>query len=245
MPDFHPVLLAAGGKSPMGGGFAFVVPNGTVLGDLSELATLPIATTFRTNAEYRLRKLLESHRLPELNIIHRSIDDSIESLRQGRLSATMMWEPYLSLVQHERIGNTVFQSELGSGLMAGVAVDERWALAHEDLTVAYVKAHLLAGRLFREEPHRAASAVSKETGLPVEALVRSISKVRWDAALYRNDLKLLNHVDPAFYLGHNVPPSDIQVPYSIKYLRIAAQELMLPVPPPAPLEGEWQRSILY
>ncbi|MEF3304440.1 helix-turn-helix domain-containing protein [Paenibacillus sp. GYB003] len=245
MPDFHPVLLAAGGKSPRGGGFAFVVPNGTVLNDLSELATLPIATTFRTNAEYRLRKLLESHRLPELNIIHRSIDDSIESLRQGRLNATMMWEPYLSLVRHEGIGIAVFQRELASGLLAGVAADERWVLAHEDVTVAYMKAHLLAGRLFREEPYRAAPAIAKETEWPVEAVIRSISNVRWDAALYRNDLKLLNHVDPAFYLGYNASPSDIRVPYSVKYLRIAAQELKLPVPPPAPLEGEWHGAICY
>lgn len=246
LPDFRPVLLAAGGKSADGNGFRLVVPSDLKLHHIAELATLPIATTFRTNAEYRLRKMLESHSLPELNIVHRSIEDSLESLRQGRLSASIMWEPFLSLVLHQGIGNSVFDQELGLGFMTGVAADERWALAHEDLTVAYLKAHLLASRLIREQPNRAVQVFAKETGFPTEVIRRSISNIRWDAALYQHDMKLLNNFDPSTYLGQVVPTkTKLEIRYNTKYLRIAAQELKLPVLPQAPIDGAWQKDIYY
>lgn len=246
LPDFHPVLLCAGGKSADGNGFRLVVPTDLTLGSIAELATLPIATTFRTNAEYRLRKMLESHNLSELNIIHRTIEDSMESLRRGRLSASIMWEPFLSLVHHQEIGKSIFNHELGLGFMTGVAADERWALAHEDLTVAYLKAHLLASRLIRDQPDRAVKVFAKETGFPTDVILRSISNIRWDAALYQHDLKLLNDFDPTTYLGQIAPPkTKIEIRYNTKYLRIAAQELLLPVPPQTPINGAWQREIHY
>lgn len=244
MPDFHPVLLAGAGKSPPGSGFAFVVPRGVVLEHPSELATLPLATTTRTNSEYRLRKMLESYQLPELNIVHRTIEDSLESLRQGRLGATVMWEPYLSIARYERIGEPIFERELGSAFFAGVAAEKRWIRDHEDITVAYLKAHLHASRLFREQPQLAAPAVCKETGLPLEAVLRSIANIRWDAALYKKDLKLIEHVDPVFPQSNHLTAAETDIAYSIHYLRIAAQELKLPVPPAAPIEGDWQRHML-
>jgi NitT/TauT family transport system substrate-binding protein len=246
LPDFRPLLLAAGGKSTDGNGFGMVVPCDLSLRSIAELATIPIATTFRTNAEYRLRKMLESHHLPELNLIHRSVEESIESLRQGRLSASIMWEPYLSLVQDQQIGKSVFNQELGLGYMAGVAADESWTLANEDLTVAYLKAHLLANRLIREQPHRAAKVLAKETGFASDVVTRSISKIRWDAALYKSDLNMINHFDPAKYFGIAASPNtQSEIKYNTKYLRIAAQELKLPVPPLALIEGHWQREIFY
>ncbi|MEK8132525.1 helix-turn-helix domain-containing protein [Paenibacillus filicis] len=244
LPGFHPVLLAAAGKSSDGDGFGLVVPADLTLSSVSELATLPIATTFRTNADYRLKKLLESHSLPELNIIHRSIEESMESLRQGRLSASIMWEPFLSLVQHQKIGKSVFNRELGLGFIASVAADEHWVREHEDLTIAYLKAHLRAGKLIREQPARAAEVCSRETELPLDVTSRSISRIRWDAALYTRDLELLNGFDPAKSFSQAMLPHP-EIPYTTKYLRIAAQELRLPVLPKAPIDGPWHRDIYY
>jgi NitT/TauT family transport system substrate-binding protein len=246
LPDFRPVLLAAGGKSANGSGFGLVVPAGLTLRHIAELATLPIATTFRTNAEYRLRKMLEAHDLPELNILHRSIEDSVESLRQGRLSASIMWEPFLSLVHHQQIGKSIFNEELDLGFMAGVAADERWVQAHEDLTIAYLKAHLLAGRLIREQPNRAAEVLARETGFPSNVIGRAVSKIRWDAALYLNDLKRLNDFNPGGAAGQAAPPGEkTEIRYDTRYLRIAVQELKLPPLPPLPLEGAWRKEIHY
>ncbi|WP_240417112.1 helix-turn-helix domain-containing protein [Paenibacillus periandrae] len=246
LPDYRPILLAAGGKSAKGDGFGMVIPTDLTLQSIGDLATLPIATTFRTNAEYRLRKMLESHHMTDLNIIHRSIEESMESLRQGRLSASIMWEPFLSLAHHQQIGKSIFNQELGLGFIANVVADERWALDHEDLVVAYLKAHVQANRLIREQPHQAAKAFALETGFPLEVVSRSISKIRWDAALYDNDLKMLNYFDPSKYFGPATPPLvSSEIRYNIKYLRIAAQELKLPNLPAAPIDGAWQRDIQY
>ncbi|MFD0678562.1 MULTISPECIES: helix-turn-helix domain-containing protein [unclassified Paenibacillus] len=246
LPDFRPILLAAAGKSTNGDGFGMVVPTDLTLGSISELATLPIATTFRTNAEYRLRKMLESHNMPELNIIHRSIEESMESLRQGRLSASIMWEPFLSLVHHQKIGKSIFNQELGLGFMAGIVADERWVLAHEDLAVAYLKANLLANRLIRDQPNRVAKIFSVETGFALEVTSLSISKIRWDAALYYKDLKMLNYFEPAQHLGQISPSKEqMEIRFNTRYLRIAAQELKLPALPLTPLDGAWQKELYY
>ncbi|XID90919.1 helix-turn-helix domain-containing protein [Paenibacillaceae bacterium WGS1546] len=246
LPDFRPILLAAGGKSTNGDGFGLVVPPTWTFHSLSELATLPIATTFRTNAEYRLRKLLEKHSLPELNIIHRSIEESITSLRQGRLSASIMWEPFLSLVQHRKLGKPIFHKELGLGFLAGVVADGGWAQEHEDLAIAYMKAHLLASRMIREQPLRAAKAVAKEIGFPAEVTSLALSRIRWDAALYENDLKVFDYFGPSDVRdGAASPLIDTKIQYNIRYLRIAAQELKLPALPPSPIAGSWQEEIHY
>jgi NitT/TauT family transport system substrate-binding protein len=246
LPDFNPVLLAAGGKSAMGQGFGLVVPINAQIDSLAELATLPIATTFRTNADYRLKKLLSSNQLPELNIVHRSIEDSLESLQKGRLYATMMWEPYLSLVKQQKIGKVLFGRELGFGFMAGVVADERWAQNHEDLTVAYLKSHLLANRWIREQPLKAAAKFAEATGLPVEAIRMSLSGIRWDAALYQCDLDVFKPFVSHTGLGHAVlAETEMEPVYNTRYLRIAAQALKLPVPPSTPIDGPWQQEIYY
>lgn len=184
-----------------------------------------------------------AHDLPEPNIIHRSIEDSVESLRQGRLSASIMWEPFLSLVHHQQIGKSIFNEELDLGFMAGVAADERWVQAHEDLTIAYLKAHLLAGRLIREQPNRAAEVLARETGFPSNVIGRAVSKIRWDSALYLNDLKRLNDFNPGGAAGQAAPPGEkSEIRYDTRYLRIAAQELKLP---PLPPEGAWRKEIHY
>ncbi|SDI06566.1 helix-turn-helix domain-containing protein [Paenibacillus naphthalenovorans] len=246
LPDFRPVLLAAGGKSEDGKGFGMVVPTYLTLQSISELAALPIATTFRTNAEYRLRKMLEAHSMHEWKIIHRSIEDSIESLRQGRISASIMWEPFLSLVHHQNIGKSIFNYELGLGFRAFVVADERWSLDHEDLTIAYLKAHLHAHRLIREQPNKAVQIFAAETGFPSDVIRLSISKIRWDAALYQHDLNMMNYFDPTAHLGQNTSPeSQMEISYNIRYLSIAAQELQLPALPLSPMKGAWQKEVLY
>ncbi|UKS26069.1 helix-turn-helix domain-containing protein [Paenibacillus sp. HWE-109] len=236
LPDFRPILLAAGGKSAEGNGFGMVVPTSLNLKNISELATLPIATTFRTNAEFRLKKMLESYHMTELNIIHRSIEESMQSLHQGKLSASIMWEPFLSLAHHQRVGKSIFDKELGLGFMASVVADEGWAHAHEDLVVAYLKAHLLANRLMREQPNKAAKFFSLETGFPEEVIHRSISQIRWDAALYQSDLTRLSYFDST---------RQTDIAYNIAYLRIAAQELKLPTLPVHPIAGAWQQDHYY
>ncbi|MGF7033632.1 NitT/TauT family transport system substrate-binding protein [Paenibacillus mucilaginosus] len=247
LPKFSPVLLAFDGKAERGRGISVAVPRQARLRDLSDLAERTIATVPHSSAGHRLTGLLTSLGTPARQVIHQEMPESLRSIASERVGASVMWEPYPSLLDYYGQGRLLFSEGLGDDYLTGLAADQAWVRAHEDLTVAYLKAHLRAHAFLRSEPLKAAKLVARAADIPVKVAGQVLSRVRWDAAVYTRDLETLQ----GFLDGTPLPapglPLDLHQPgpaYRGEYLQAAARQLRLPAIGDGPALGDWSKRVL-
>jgi NitT/TauT family transport system substrate-binding protein len=192
LPSFKSELLAFDGKTRYGQGIALILPKGRSLEELSQLYDLTISTVVNSSAWVRLEQLLGIIGNRNTTVIHQEMNESMNNILRRRIGASVMWEPYLSLVNFYKIGEIVFSEGLGDDYLTGIVADGNWLHQHASIVVAYLKAHLRAHKIIINEPETAAKIVSRHTGFPIEIVIRIFSRVRWDTALDRQDLQTLN-----------------------------------------------------
>ncbi|PYI54534.1 helix-turn-helix domain-containing protein [Paenibacillus flagellatus] len=235
LPAFRAVLLASDGKAADGKGFAIVVPPGLSVDYPSGLAELPISTTSRSNAEYRIQSMLAAIGIENARLLYEPVERAMERLAERSRIAAVLWEPYISIADYYRIGVPIGEWR-GSGFTTGVVADESWARSNGDLVEAYLRAHLKAHRMLRSEPSTAARLLAEETGHPVDAVRRAIANVRWDAALYEADLQAFGRIDPHSPRGGARPTGGAPaLRVDLRYLQEAVRRLRLPDIPAHPL----------
>lgn len=236
LPGFNPVLLAFDGKSFRGKGISIVVPNGTSLREPSELAGRDISTVMNSSAARRVSSLLSALGERNAKMVHNDMNGIWTNMNRMAAGVSAMWEPYLSLVKYQETGTVIFEEGLGEDYLTGVVAEEEWSQRHEGAVVAYLKAHLRAHRMIREEPLKAAKIISSRTGFPRPVVASILMQVRWDASVYGRDLETLQRMEEA-------EPSAIA--YRGHYLENAARRLMLPRLTADPIAGDWALQPLY
>lgn len=246
LPAFRPMLLAFDGKTLSGQGLSFVVRNGLNIRHASQIANLTISTVAQSSAGGRLSKLLHSLGIQDTRIVHKELDDSMTSIASRKIECSFIGEPYLSLIQHHGLGKVLFQEGIGEDLLTGIVVEENWANNHHAIAIAYLKAHIRVHELVRKDPIRVAGLISRINGMPAEVAASVISKVRWDSAFYRKDLKTLSKLNPDYdrSLGNSFV-LDSGIKYSSEYLHQAIKALKLPLPSEGMLEGDWDQDQIY
>ncbi|QQE78240.1 helix-turn-helix domain-containing protein [Alicyclobacillus sp. SO9] len=242
LPKFRPILIAFDGKSKGGKGISLVTEIQSKLMKPNEIIKASVATVPNTSAGYRLNKLLLSMKLPEVNVLHQEMHASMRNLIRGQVQASMMWEPYLSLMTFNQHGRVLFDDGLGDDYLTSVVADENWCRRHEAHVVAYLRAHLKAHRIIREMPQRAAQVIAKATRLPLAIALSVLQRVRWDASIYERDIATLNGLCET---GLNCMSSDIHTFVKGEYVQYAARRLSLPAPSDFPVSGDWSREVLY
>ncbi|GBF74724.1 hypothetical protein PA598K_03086 [Paenibacillus sp. 598K] len=247
LPAFRPVLLAFDGKSAPGEGLSLVVRNDIRIHHASQLADFAVSAVAQSSAGGRLPALLRRLGIAQqAEVLHRELDDSMSALHQRRLGASLLGEPYISLMKHYGTGRVMFQEEIEEDYVTGVIADESWAEHHPGAVIAYLRAHLRVHHFIRSDPAKAAAIVSRIREIPSEVAARVMAAIRWDAAIYKKDMQTLERLHPEE--GH---PSEALfshpggIPCRPEFLYRAMESLKLPVPGDGPIQGEWMRHELY
>ncbi|HTG70474.1 MAG TPA: helix-turn-helix domain-containing protein [Candidatus Udaeobacter sp.] len=242
LPSFQSVLLAFDGKTPNGKGISVVVHPSSSIESLSDLSNATISTVAHSSAGYRLHQLLSSLGHYEAPIIHRDMGDCLDGIRERRVGASVMWEPYLSLLKESGSGKILHEEGLGTDYLTGVVADERWARDNETIVIAYLKAHLRAHHMIRNEFDKVVTIIHLATGFSIPVIHRVLSGVRWDAAIYARDLQTLEHLESP---GSASFTDDKGISIRMNYLQSAFEQLRLPLLPDAPIKGAWSSEFVY
>ncbi len=240
LPSFRAALLAFDGKSVGGKGISVVVPPSGPIRSLNDLAEATLSSVAHSSAGCRLHQLIDRLGGRPAATVHRDMSDCAAAIRERRVGASVMWEPYLSVLRDSGFGKILLEDGLGADYLTGVVADDRWAADHEPVVIAYLKAHLRAHRMIRREFDTAVSAIHLATGFSAGTVERILSRVRWDAAVYARDLDTLGQLhSPDAYTDAR------GVRLRLHYLQSALDQLRLPPLPDEPLQGEWSPEITY
>jgi len=246
LPDFDAVLLAFDGKSEAGRGISIAVSDKSRIRGMDDLGSATITTVPHSSADYRLNRLLGPSAAGAARIEHRTMKESWDGILGRSVQASAMWEPYPSLIRYFGAGSILFESGIGDDYLTGVVASGQWASRHEEIVVAYLKAHLRAHRFMREEPTAAARMIATATGFPLPVTAGIISRVRWDAAIYTKDIETLERLfglqPPLPSVGRSGVGGIVIAP---EYLDSAARSLSLPAFRPELRDGEWSSQFRY
>ncbi|MCZ8521657.1 MULTISPECIES: helix-turn-helix domain-containing protein [Paenibacillus] len=247
LPRFNSVLLALDGKAARGRGIALAVPRSFSLRSLSDLAAHTVATVPHSSADHRLQTLLAPLGTRQPQVIHQQMPENLRSIACESVGASVMWEPYPSLLDYSGQGRLLFAEGLGGDYLTGLAADQTWVTGHEDIVIAYLKAHLRAHALLREQPGKMAKLVAREASLPLAVASQVLSRVRWDAAVYTRDLETLQGIMGSASCAYEPPGSGLSgrtLMYRGEYLQEAARRLRYPAVGESAVIGDWSERIL-
>ncbi|RXZ83666.1 helix-turn-helix domain-containing protein [Paenibacillaceae bacterium] len=242
LPRFQPQVLAFDGKTSGNGGISLVVPANSAARHATDLSSLTISTVGGSSASYRLDEWTHAFRDAPDPIVHRRMGDCLNGIVAGNVGASVLWEPYLSWVQHIGAGVAIHSEESGSDYLTGLMADGNWIRGNEDVVTAYLKAHLRAHQFIRNQPLEAAELVHQASGFPLTIVSKVLSKIRWDASVYSKDLQTLGCFDAPAASDSPIAPKGggaSRLTLNKQYLQEAAEALKLPVLPDFPLPGDW------
>ncbi|MDT8860766.1 helix-turn-helix domain-containing protein [Alkalihalobacillus sp. MEB130] len=244
LPNFNPVLLAFDGKTPQSEGISLVLPKDLHFRDLNDLHGHTLATVMNSSAGHRLNRLLSGVKAT-CNVINQDMSLSYSNIIQRGVGASVMWEPYVSLSKLQG-ASTIHLDGLIDDYLTGIIALDHWAQLNDGIVIAYLKAHMRTHQFSRDYPIKAAMLLSELTGISQKITTSIVSKVRWDAAVYKQDLNTLRNLTLSDQcLAGNLSRSDGCIPYRGYYLYEASKKLQLMRVTDRPIEGEWNLEYLY
>lgn len=242
LPSFQSVLLAFDGKTPRGKGISIVVPPNSGVDQPEDLLSKQICTVPNSSASLRLEQLLVQLGGKDAEIIHSSINDSMNRIVDRTVGASVLWEPYLSLLSHSGDGKILFEDGMGEDYLTGIIANNEWAEQNIGVTVAYLKAHLRVHHLIRTRLDDVVKMVRHSTGIPDIVAWKVLSRVRWDSAIYARDLETLGNLK---FKTDKTQAEPTGIFTKLDYLQMALEQMNMPLVADSPINGEWSQEQIY
>lgn len=227
MPNYKSVFVGFDGKGTGGKNQAIMVPNDSKVKSMKDLEGKTISTILGSSAHRMLLVALEKYNLTEkVSIVNQDVMVGMSSIEQNKIEAHATWEPYPSLILHNKAGKVLLDgAETDVDYLDGVVADRNWAEANPDYMVAFMKALIKAHQLIRENPDKAAQIFAAETGYPPEVCKKMAQNIRFDAAIYEKDLKTLQGSKEFLIKLEKLKQLDLQKFVDSSYLEKAVKEM--------------------
>ena len=226
MPNYKSVFVAFDGKGLGGKNQALMIPKDSNMG-INDLEGKTISTILGSSAHRMLLAALDKHGLTgKVNIVNQDVMVGMSSIEQNKIDAHATWEPYPSLILHDKVGKVLIDgADTGVDYLDGVVADRTWAEAHPDYMVAFMKALIKAHQMIRENPVNAAEIFAAETSYPPEVCKKMAENIRFDAAIYERDLKTLEGSKDFLSKLEKLNQLDLNRFVDKSYLEKAAKEM--------------------
>lgn len=241
-PNFNPLLIAFDGKSVNADGIALVLQP-----DLLEMERpLDLATVSSTSSAYHLHQYMKTQHQPFHVVAKDSMEHCMNSFLQQEVDGAMLWEPYITIVEQLGAASRV-ETDDQSVYLTGILANQNHLknAANQQITTAYLKALLQAHQLLHQSNEQAIEAIAEETGFDTPIIKTAISRIRYDAIVYNEDIKRINKIftdSPSAqalinFDAHGYSHPKIHVDST--YLNQAIEQLNLPELSKRCLTGQW------
>lgn len=244
LPNYKSVFIAFDGKGVGGRNQAIMTPKGSKL-KIQDLKGKTVSTVIGSSAHRMLLAALDKYGLTgKVTIVDENVATGMAKIKENKITAYSTSEPYPSLIGFRGSGDMLLDgSETEVDYVDGVVANRTWAEANQEYVVAFLKALIEAHQFIAQKPQIAAKIFADESGSPFEVSRRIIDNVRFDAAIYHQDIKTLKRDREFLQKLGILKKVDLASFINESYLKTAAAEMKRPYPTEQQLASGWLKDL--
>lgn len=240
LPNYKSVLIAFDGKGSNGKNQAIMIPKGSNL-KIQDLKGKTVSTVLGSSAHCMLLAALDKYGLTgKVKIADQNVTEGMAGIQQKTIAANSTWEPYPSMIQFKGQGDVLLNgSDTEVDYLDGVIANRTWAESNQEYVIAFSKALIEAHQFIAQKPQIAAQIFADESGVPFEVCRRILDNVRFDAAIYHQDIKTLKRDRELLQKSGIIKKLDLASFINESYLKTAAEEMRIKYPTEQQLASGW------
>ncbi|MEG1154915.1 MAG: aliphatic sulfonate ABC transporter substrate-binding protein, partial [Acinetobacter sp.] len=187
---------------------ALIVPKDSPIQSIQDLKGKRVALNKGSNVHYLLLKVLEANKLTlgDIEVIYLPPSDARAAFERGAVDAWVIWDPFFAAAEHQ-IGARVIAS--GENVVSNhqfYLADRKFAESHPQVVQAVVNELNLTTDWVAKNQDAAAQLLQKPTGLAVDVLKTSISRMGFGVKPLTTDvIQKQQQVADAFYAQQLIP----------------------------------------
>ena len=193
---------------------ALIVPKSSNIKTIQDLKGKRVVLNKGSNVHYLLLKVLEANqlKLSDIEVVYLPPADARAAFERGAVDAWVIWDPFFAAAE-QQLGARVLAT--GKNLVNNhqfYLADRKFAQQHPDILKTVVNELNQTTTWVSQHQQQAAQLLQQPTGLPVEVLNRSISRMGFGVQPISEEVaKQQQFVADAFYQQKLIPNKiDIQ-----------------------------------
>ena len=192
---------------------AIIVPKDSAIKSIQDLKGKKVVLNKGSNVHYLLLKVLEANHLTlkDIEVVYLPPADARAAFEKGIVGAWVIWDPFLAAAE-KQLGAKVIatgQGPNGQKLVSNhqfYLSDRKFAEQHPDILKAVVNELNTTTQWVSQHQSDAAKLLEKPTGLPLDILNTSISRMGFGVTPISNEVaKEQQFVADAFYQQKLIP----------------------------------------
>ena len=187
---------------------ALIVQKDSAIQTIQDLKGKRVALNKGSNVHYLLLKLLEANHLTfnDIQVVYLPPADARAAFEKGAVDAWVIWDPFLSVAEHQLHARTLANGENLVKNYQFYLADRQFAQAHPKVVQAVVNELNLTTQWVSKNQDDAAKLLEAKTGLGLDVLKTSISRLGDNVTLITPDVaKEQQQVADAFYNEKLIP----------------------------------------
>ncbi|OTG84602.1 sulfonate ABC transporter substrate-binding protein [Acinetobacter sp. ANC 5054] len=187
---------------------ALIVQKDSAIQTIQDLKGKRVALNKGSNVHYLLLKLLEANHLSfnDIQVVYLPPADARAAFEKGAVDAWVIWDPFLSAAEHQLHARTLANGENLVKNYQFYLADRKFAQAHPKVVQAVVNELNLTTQWVSKNQDDAAKLLEAKTGLGLDVLKTSISRLGDNVTLITPDVaKEQQQVADAFYNEKLIP----------------------------------------
>lgn len=187
---------------------ALIVPKDSNIKSIQDLKGKRVVLNKGSNVHYLLLKVLEANhlKLEDIQVVYLPPADARAAFEKGAVDAWVIWDPFFASAE-KQLGAKVLAT--GENLVSNhqfYLADRKFAEQHPDLLKAVVNELNTTTQWVSQHQADAAKLLEKPTGLPLDVLNTSISRMGFGVQPISNQVaKEQQYVADAFYQQKLIP----------------------------------------
>lgn len=187
---------------------ALIVPKNSSIQSVQDLKGKRVVLNKGSNVHYLLLKVLEANhlKLDDIQVVYLPPADARAAFEKGAVDAWVIWDPFFAAAE-QQLGAKVLAT--GENLVSNhqfYLADRKFAQSHPDVLKAVVNELNTTTQWVSSHQNEAAKLLEKPTGLPLNILETSISRMGFGVKPISNEVaKEQQYVADAFYQQKLIP----------------------------------------
>ena len=187
---------------------ALIVPKDSAIKSIQDLKGKRVVLNKGSNVHYLLLKVLEANhlKLDDIQVIYLPPADARAAFEKGAVDAWVIWDPFFAAAE-QQLGAKVLAT--GQNLVSNhqfYLADRQFAQQHPDVLKAVVNELNTTTQWVSQHQTDAAKLLEKPTGLPIDVLNTSISRMGFGVTPISSEVaKQQQYVADAFYQQKLIP----------------------------------------
>ncbi len=187
---------------------ALIVPKDSTIKSVQDLKGKRVVLNKGSNVHYLLLKVLEANhlKLEDIQVVYLPPADARAAFEKGAVDAWVIWDPFFAAAE-QQLGAKVLAT--GQDLVSNhqfYLADRKFAEQHPDVLKAVVNELNTTTQWVSQHPTDAAKLLEKPTGLPLDVLNTSISRMGFGVTPISSEVsKQQQYVADAFYQQKLIP----------------------------------------